>query len=141
MSYQSNWANVKARMEAARDAGLVAAAYVGITNTKRRLVPDYYTGGQWATGQTLNSITRTEPFDGPDGRAIQYGTALKRALYWEVGFNQRLHVWYDEKKGRWFSKPGPTRFVRKEIWAPVFLESQEELLAAYTRVFERMMAS
>lgn len=141
MAYTSNFAAVRAQMDRARDAALIAAAHVGINNTKRAFIPEYYTGGLWATGDTINSITRSEPFSAPEGRAIRYGSSLKHNLWWEVGFNQRLRVWFDEKTGRWYSAPGPTQFVRKPIWVPVFFESQGEMIAAYTRTWQRFMTA
>lgn len=139
MAYSSNLPAVRAQMAHARDMGLIAAAEVGITNTRNAFTPDYYTGGQYSEGATRAAVTRTEPFDGPEGRAIKYGTNLKYNLWYEVGFNQRLWVWFDEKRGRWYSRPGPTRFVRKPIWMPVFVDSQPEMVAAFDRTFWRFM--
>jgi hypothetical protein len=140
MGYQSNRGAVEALLDQAIDNGLRAAGPVLINAIKEGYNPPHYFTG-WAaehgklTGNLLNSPVMTEPHDDGDGRAIRVFTNYKVAEYWEVGFNQRLWVWYDEKLGRWFSRPGPTRFVRYEVWRPAFLRTLDEQRAAFERVF------
>ena len=146
MPYESNSQMVLALIQRAIDDGLRAAGQVVINAVKEDYhPPEYFTG--WAnahgalTGTLLNSPTMTEPEEDGDGRAIRVGTDYEIAKYWELGFHQRLWVWYDEKAGRWFSRPGPTRFVRYEVWRPAFLRTLEAQQAAFAQVFERTMES
>lgn len=146
MAYESHSADILARIDQAIDAGLRAAGQVVLNRVKEDYHPPHYFTG-WAeahgalTGQLLNSPTMTEPEAEGDGRVLRVGTNYKVAAYWELGFHQRLWVWYSEKLGRWVSRPQPTRFVRYEVWRPAFLATVGEQQAAFHRVFARTMAA
>ena len=60
MPYVSNLPAVRAQIDRARNAGLIAAAHVVINEVKRGLTGGY-TSGAFVTGRVLNSVTRT-PF-------------------------------------------------------------------------------
>lgn len=133
--YTSKLPSVVTQLQQATDAALIACGDEMVGTMQRTIPPDYYTGGKWSTGLLTASIHRGEPFDGSAGRAIQYGTDRMYALFWEVGFHQRLRVWFSKKTQRWYSAPGPTRFVRKEIWLPTLFASTAVLQSLYTQVF------
>jgi hypothetical protein len=48
-------------------------------------------------------------------------------------------VWYDERKKRWYSRPGPTRFRRVEHWRLALEESQQAMTEAFYAAFFRTM--
>ena len=68
------------RMEEATNAGLKAAAYVYYNEVKRALAGGY-TSGDFVTGRVLNSVTVGDVQD----HAIDVGTDVMYALYWEIG--------------------------------------------------------
>ena len=142
--YDSRRHEVEARLREAIDQGLRAAGQVVINAVKEDYNPPHYFTG-WAaahgalTGTLLNSPTMTEPHDDGGARAIRVGTNYLVAAYWELGFHQRLWVWYDEKRARWFSRPGPTQWVRYERWRPAFERTVDAQQAAFQRVVARAM--
>ena len=122
MSYQSNLPQVTARHKAATAAGLLAAAAVVETKVKESLAGGY-TSGAFVTGNVMNSVNHSEPEIGPNGAFILVGTDVMYALYWEVGhFNL-------------FTR----KFERVEKWMPAFLGSRAEQMAAFQRVYARLM--
>jgi hypothetical protein len=142
--YDSRRREVEARLQQAVDQGLRAAAQVALNAVKEEYnPPHYFTGWGHAhgtlTGTLLNSPTMTEPYDLEGDRAISVGTNYKVAAYWELGFHQRLWVWFDEKLGRWFSREGPTRYVRHEVWRPAMEKSAGRQREAFQRQFDRAM--
>lgn len=124
MSYTSNFAAVRARMEQARDAGLIAMAEVVKTEVKLGLRGGY-TSGAFVTGHVWNSVTRTDPVDENGVRVIRVGSDVSYALYWELG---HLNL---------FTK----KFERKEVWVPALYRTAPAQAAAFARVFERVMAA
>lgn len=145
MSYQSNLPAIKSKIQRAEDAGLIAAADLGIERTKARLENGYYTGGEYATGNLLQHIHRTEPFtDASGNRTILYGVDNEAmyALFWELGF-YKLPSFFSHRLGRWVTHvASPTqraRWYRVEIWLPVFLESQGDFRQAYLTAAQAVM--
>jgi hypothetical protein len=122
VSYTSNFASVRAQMEQARDAGLIAAAQVVINDEKRRLAGGF-TSGLFVTGNILNSVTRTEPADENGVRVIRVGTNVVYAAPWELG-----HV-------NLFSR----KFERVETWVPALFSTAQQQALAFARVFARFM--
>jgi hypothetical protein len=124
MPYQSNLPAVRAQMERARDAGLIAAAQVVINDEKRRLRGGF-TSGLFVTGNILNSVTRTEPTDENGVRVIRVGTDVEYAPFWELG---HVNAW-------------SRKFERVETWVLALFSTASEQAAAFSRVFARFMAS
>ena len=120
--YQSNLPAVLAKMNAARDAALIAAAEVVRTEVKLRLRGGY-TSGQFVTGNVWNSVKLSAPTDDPEGRGVRVYTDVTYALYWEVG---HLNT---------FTR----KYERKEVWHPALLETAPQQMAAFNRVFARFM--
>lgn len=122
MTYQSNLPTIRGRMRQAVDGGLLAAANVVETKVKEGLRGGY-TSGDFVTGLVLNSVTHSEPTLGGAGAYILVGTWVSYALYWELG-HQNLFT---------------RRFERVEIWMPALLSTRAQQLAAFQRVFQRIM--
>lgn len=102
---------------------LIAAAQVFINAVKRRLAGGY-TSGDFVTGNVLNSVTRSEPEPaGMGGYALQVGTNLPYALFWELGHHNVF----------------TRKFERVPVWEPAFLESQDEAATTYQRALQRFM--
>jgi hypothetical protein len=120
MTYKSNLPVVMARLRRARVAGLVAAADVLIAAVKRGLQGGF-TSGDFATGQLVESVGRTEP--DPDRGEIYVGTRWMYALMWELG---HINV---------FSR----QFERKEVWVPAFRDNRTLIRMAYARGFRAAM--
>lgn len=135
MGYQSNLPTVRARMEQARDAGLIAAAEVVRTEVKEG-IRGGYTTGRFVTGHALNSVKRTEPYDSAEGRAVSVYSELNYVMFWEVGFVPARGV-FSPGLGR--NTQGPIGMQRKEIWAPALISTTPAQLAAFNRVFARFM--
>lgn len=137
MPYQSNLPAVRAQMERARDAGLIAAAQVVVNEVKQGLRGGYMSGA-FVTGNVMGSVTRTEPADENGVRVIRVGTDVEYALFWELGFAPAPGV-FSPGLGR--GQLGPTQFRRKEVWVPALFRTANEQAAAFSRVFARFMAS
>lgn len=120
--YQSNWDSVRARLAAARDAGLVAAAEVVRTAVKEGLRGGYKSGA-FVTGNVLNSVQITPPMDDEGGRAVRVFSDVDYALFWELG---HLNL---------FTR----KFERKEVWHPALISTTAAQLDAFNRVFARFM--
>lgn len=135
MPYSSNLSDVLSRMRAARDAALIAQAEVVRTAVKEGVRGGYVTGA-FVTGHALNSVKRTEPYDGEGGRAVSVFSDVKYMLFWEVGFVPARGV-FSPGIGR--LTQGPIGMRRKEVWAPALYNTTPEQLAAFNRVFARFM--
>lgn len=122
MAYTSNFAAVRAQMERARDAGLIAAAHVVINRVKDGLRGGYKTGA-FVTGNVMSSVTRTDPVDENGVRVIRVGTDVNYALFWELG-HENLFT---------------GKFERKEVWVPALVETAQEQALAFARTFARFM--
>lgn len=122
MAYVSNLAAVRAQMERARDAGLIAAAQVALNRIKRKLAGGFKTG-DFTTGDSVNSATRTDPVDENGVRVIRIGTALMHNLFWTLG-----HV-------NLFTGT----FERNDLWVSEFFSTANEQALAFARTFTRFM--
>lgn len=120
--WTSNLAAFRARHARAVDAGLINAAEKVKSAVKRGLRGGY-TSGDFATGLSVNSVTRSNPEDEFGVRTIRVGTGLLYNLFWELGH-----------RNRWTGK-----FERKEVWRPALEESREAAGAAFARVYARTM--
>ncbi len=120
MSYESNLPAIRARFNAARDAGLVAAATVVVNAVKQGLRGGYKSGA-FVTGHVMASVNRSEPQSTGDGAFILVGTDVMYALFWELGHDNIF----------------TRKHERKEIWMPALLGTRSEQLAAFNRVFTR----
>lgn len=136
MGYTSNLAAVRAQLEQARDAGLIAAAQVVVNRVKQGLRGGYTTG-QHVTGHVMSSVTRTDPVDENGVRVIRVGSDVDYALFWEVGFVPARGV-FSPGLGR--TTQGPIGMQRKEVWLPALMETAPEQAAAFARVFARFMS-
>lgn len=124
MPYQSNLSAVQEQMNRARDAGLVAAGEVYRTALKQNLRGGYKTGF-WVTGETLNSIKITVPYDGADGRGVSVYTELMTALYWFAGHNNIF----------------TRKFERVDKWTQPMVDTAPEQVAAFERTYRRFMGA
>lgn len=124
MPYVSFLSAVRSQMEAARDGGLIAAGEVYRTALKEDLRGGYTTGN-FVTGETAATIQRTDPYDSPAGRAVSVFTTHKPALYWFAG-----HINLFTRK-----------FERVDKWTPALNRSTPEQLAAFERVFARLLSA
>lgn len=119
---QNNLGLFFTRHERAQAAGMIAAAQVIINAVKRGLTGGY-TSGDFVTNNVRGSVTRSEPYAIAGGYGIQIGTNVKYALFWELGH-------YNLFTGR---------YERVEVWLPAFLNNLEAAMAAYARVYRRVM--
>jgi hypothetical protein len=122
MSYQSNLPQIKERFRAATSAGLLAAAAV-VENKVKEDLRGGFTTGMFVTGASVAAVTHSEPEVGPDGAFVLVGTSLMYNLYWELGFRSI------------FSR----KFERKEVWIPALFSTRDAQLAAFERVYQRML--
>lgn len=122
MTYRSNLPDVVSRIRRARMAGLIAAATV-LVNAVKRGVTGGYTSGDFYTGASRASVTRSEP-DLTRGE-ILVGTDVLYMLYWEVGH-------YNIFARKW---------MRKEVWYPALRDHKQDIQDAYGRAFARELAA
>lgn len=146
MPYKSNRAAVEALMAQATDAGLKAAADVALTAVKEGYhAPQFFTG--WSAshggdkGKMIESAQMDEPHNERGERTIRIGTNYFVARFYELGFHQRTWVWFSAKLGRFFSKEGPTRFVRHEVWRPAFERTTAQQGEAFAQAYQQTMES
>lgn len=123
-TWTSNLDSFSRRGDGAIQAGLIAAAEV-LKNAVKKNLRGGYTSGDFATGRSMNSVTRSEPERGFGGFFIRVGTNLLYNLYWELG-HRNVFL---------------RQFVRVEKWRPALLDSREAQRAAFARVFTRVMES
>lgn len=110
-------------VDSATPFALIAAAQVFINAVKKQLAGGY-TSGNFVTGNVLNSVTRSDPEPtGLGGYALEVGTNVPYALYWELGHHNL------------FSR----KFERVPVWEPAFLESQDDAVNAYQRTLKRFV--
>lgn len=117
--------NLKPFLKEAEEAekfALIAAAYV-LVNSVKRALRGGYTSGDFVTGGVINSVTRGQPFRDGQGWAIEVGTDLMYALFWEVGHHSI------------FSR----RYEREERWRPAFMDSRNDMRDAYAQEWARRM--
>ena len=150
MSYRSNRPAVRALLDRATDAGLLAAASVVQREVKRRIAPGYTTG-EYVTGTALNNVIVSRPATEGLARVIRVGApamarnretgeteSLMYILHWELGwrpaFGARV---YDAEtdRGSLVQDAGPRRLLRKEIWRPSLFDTrvaqQREFVGAF----------
>lgn len=159
MSYESRVPEVKALMDRAAQAGLIAAAQVYINAVKRELRGGYTTG-DYVTGNVINSVTRTERDPQPpkqyedddgvmretpttrpqvdtDGFHIMVGTNVIYARHWELGWTPRMGA--EKTMARlWSGETAP--MYRVPIWLPQLVAQGEAMRRAFERVHKRTMA-
>ena len=141
MPVNSNRVAVEARMQQAEADALVAAGFV-YRNAMQTALQGGYTSGKYYSGMqgVAGSVAVGSPQRDEQGAFIVVGTKLPYAKYWEFGFNRRLWVWFDEKRQRWYSRPGPTVYEREERWRPTLEREAGNIQSAYVREFKRLMA-
>jgi hypothetical protein len=127
MPYTGSMAGTFAQRHArATDAALEAGAQElinGLKDTKPLGLTQGYTSGAFVTGNLLNSIFATEPYTANGTRHISVYTDVPYALYWEMG-----HVNAFTRK-----------YEREERWYPTLIRKDEDIAAAYARVYKRFM--
>lgn len=77
----------------------------------------------WYTGVTWNSVTVSPVETTPAGSALQVGTNVAAALYWELGHHNI------------FTK----HFERDEKWVPTYRDNQQRYAADFSRAFTARM--
>ena len=113
----------EARFNRARDAGLVASAYVYYTAVTEQLAGGY-TSGDFVTGNVLGSVTVGQPVGGTLGfRTIRVGTNVLYAAFWEFGHRNIF----------------TGRYERVEIWRPTMMAQGERMTQAFHRTFHRIL--
>ncbi len=108
------------------DAALEAAAQElinGLKDEKPQGLTKGYTSGDFVTGNLLNSIQATDPYTEAGTRHIKVYTDVLYALYWEMG---HLNA---------FTR----KYERQERWGPTLQRKDEDIFAAYSRVYKRFM--
>jgi hypothetical protein len=140
MPVNSNRDAVEARMRQAEADALIAAGNV-YRNAMTEALQGGYTSGAFYSGMQgiAGSVSVSEPQRDPEGAYIVVGTNVEYAKYWELGFNRRLWVWFDEKRQQWFSRPGPTVYERVEKWRPTLESKAAEIIAKYASVYGKLM--
>ena len=127
MTYTGGFVPTFAQRHArATDAALEAGANElinGLKDTKPLGLTQGYTSGAFTTGNLLNSIQASEPYTEAGTRHIRVFTDVLYALYWEMG---HLNA---------FTR----KYEREERWGPTLQRKDEDILAAYTRVYKRFM--
>lgn len=135
--WKSNIPAVQARLALGIDRGLIAAAEV-VRQTVSSELRLGYTTGEWVTPHVALTVTYGSPENQGTVRVIRVGTNVMYALYWEVGFHMRLWVWRTPD-GRWHSRPGPTKFMRREIWVPALNATRFLQAAEFTKQVKRAL--
>lgn len=101
--------------------GLIAASHIATNELKRRLRGGY-TSGQFVTGNSINSITRSEPYKTSyAGWRIVIGTNVMYMLFWELG---HINYWLVD-------------YVRVEHWRLTMIDTRQQQTEAFTRVFRQ----
>jgi hypothetical protein len=109
------------------DDGLIAASQV-IVNEVKRMLRGGFKGGAFTTGQLLNSVTRSAPFNYRGGnrtgvRSVRVGTPLLYGLGWELGH----HNVYTRA------------FEREERWRPAMAQAREAAAKAFAIAYMNRM--
>lgn len=120
-AWKSNLPELERRLADAQRGGLIGAAQVGL-NAIRRALRGGYTSGEYVTGTSANSFTRTEPAQENGVWSVRIGTPLLYPLFWELG-------WHDRAGG----------FHRVEKIRPAIEDARGEMVAAYSRIVMRLM--
>lgn len=163
MAYRSNVQSVRRLMDRAVDAGLIAGGQQIVNRVKLGLRGGY-AGGEFVTGNVMNSVTVTKlDGDGPKpytrdgggmgpkemtpiaepirvngGARLVIGTNVGYALPWEVGFVPARGVF---SPGVGTSTAGPIAMRRKEVWRPAAEQGAAPARAAFQRAYDRVMTS
>ena len=128
MSYTGSMAGTFAQRHArAIDAALEAGAQElinGLKDDKPLGLTQGYTSGDFVTGNLLNSIQATDPYTEKGTRHIRVYTDVLYALYWEMG-HQNVFT---------------RKYERQERWGPTLQRKDEDIFAAYARVYQRFMS-
>lgn len=121
-SWTSNLPAFLKDQDEAERLGLIAAAYV-LVNSVKRALRGGYTSGNFVTGNVINSVTRGQPFRDGMGWAIEAGTDLMYALFWEIGHHNLF----------------TRKYERVEKWRPAFMDARPAMAEAYARQWEKTM--
>ncbi len=120
----AKWTSNLSKFEGASNegirAGLIAAANVLVNQVKRNLKGGY-TSGDFVTGLSLNSVTKSEPVRDGNEWSITVGTNLLYNLYWELGHHNIF----------------TRKYERVEKWRPALMDSKDAMSAAFNRVYMR----
>jgi hypothetical protein len=139
MSYTGSMAGTFAqRHTRAVDAALEAAANElinGLKDEKPLGLNKGYTSGDFVTGDLLNSIQATNPYTSAGTRHISVYTDLMYAVYWEYG-----HYNVFVAGGSTTIGGNDAAYVREERWYPTLIRKDEDIMAAYSRVYKRFMS-
>jgi hypothetical protein len=122
MGWTSNIPAVVRRLDAADRAGLVAMQGI-VQNEVKKGLRGGYTSGNFVTGQSVNSVTRSEPERTATGHTGKVGTNLLYNLFWELGHRNIF----------------TRRFERVEVWVPALYNTRAQQIDAYQRVVSRML--
>lgn len=127
MSESATFQEFRRKYAQAVDAGLVASGYQYYNELKRRLAGGYTTG-DYVTGNVLNSITVSPPFDRNGVRTVLIGTSQTDPpypAYWEFG---HFNIFTG-------------RFERVEHWRESMLAAEGAMFDAFGRAFGRVLRS
>jgi hypothetical protein len=121
-TYRTNGPLIRKALERGTALGLIAAAQVLINAMKRELRGGY-TSGDFVTGRSMNSVTRSEPeVVGATGH-IRVGTSLMYNLFWELGH----HNLYTQ------------RFERERKWEPTLIAQRAAIAKAFNAQMLRVL--
>ena len=113
------------RYDDAARKGLDGAANHLRVEIQKAFGSDYYKGGAFrSTLQVKQSIRRSPPAKGPDGRwNATVGTKLIEALYWELGHHNRF----------------TRKYERVQLWVPTALANVQRMQQTFSVVVARLM--
>jgi hypothetical protein len=136
MSYTGGMASTfEARHKRATDAALEAGAQELINGLKDQnplgLAGGYKTGA-FVTGNLLGSLDKTDPYTHEGVRAISVYTDLVYAEIWEGPPGSKWESGHYNIFSRKQEQP-------RKRWYPTLHRKQEDILAAYWRVYKRFM--
>jgi len=140
----TDFRDLAARLDAAIDAGLIAAAQVVVNeaklNTRGAVFAVPESPRHHVTGNLQNSITRSEPESGLGVRSVRIGTNVDYGLFWEVGW----HPAFGHRevtatgKARLIQHDGPRRLMRHEWLRPALMDHLSDVQAAFGRTAARI---
>lgn len=143
ITYKSKVRAISDRQRRAVVAALQSVGDYGVEHMRRVIPPDYYTGGDYATGNLVANIVRSRVSGNQHGHSIRYGVtpAANYALYWELGF-WKLPA-YRRRDGRWITVNDRSRAVwrRREIWVPEFVKIQPVMGRIFMHVYRQQMGT
>lgn len=122
-TWKTNIPEINRVLLQSRGPALIVAAQILINAVKRGLRGGY-TSGDFATGTSVNHVTRTDPVAIGDEMKLAVGTNLLYDLMWEIG-HHNLYT---------------GRYERVEVWVPALHASAVQMKNAYGAYIKAQLA-